>query len=166
MRLCGHLGYGDIMVVNKMKTYLPLLVMIFATIEIGTATIVSTINETHALTTTNKLLFPKSLFPESDVYKKGWSDGFLGQPFKGQHTRDYIYGYLNGTSTYVYNYNETGGGHNLDWYIGFHNGAAVADDQYANGGNFDSSGGCLGGQGKDYCLGYKMGYDLDANALG
>jgi hypothetical protein len=66
----------------------------------------------------NKLLFPKSMFPQSDAYKTGWAAGFLGQPFKGHHTRDYIFGYLNGTSTYVYNYNDTSGGHNLDWYIG------------------------------------------------
>ncbi|MGA9153895.1 MAG: hypothetical protein WBZ36_25225, partial [Candidatus Nitrosopolaris sp.] len=83
----------------------------------------------------NKLLFPKSMFAQSDVYKAGWAAGFLRQPFEGHHTRDYIFGYLNGTSTYVYNYNETTG-HNLDWYIGFHNGAAVADDQYATGGKF------------------------------
>jgi hypothetical protein len=114
---------------------------------------------------TNKLLFPKSMFPESSMYKMGWAAGFLGQPFKGQHTRDYIYGYLNGTSTYVYNYNETSG-HTMDWYIGFHNGAAVADDQYKKGGNFNGSGGCFGGQGKEYCLGYQKGYDTDADALG
>jgi hypothetical protein len=113
-----------------------------------------------------KLLFPKSMFPQSDAYKGGWAAGFLGQPFKGHHTQDYIYGFLNGTSTYVYNYNDTGGGHNLDWYIGFHNGAAVADDQYQKGGNFNGGGGCCGGHGKEYCLGYKAGYNRDANALG
>jgi hypothetical protein len=78
----------------------------------------------------NKLLFPKSMFPESDSYKFGVTAGFLHQPFKGEHEGDYIFGYLNGTTTYVYNYNDTGGGHDLDFYIGFHNGAAVADDQY------------------------------------
>jgi hypothetical protein len=30
-----------------------------------------------------KLLFPKSMFPQSDAYKGGWAAGFLGQPFKG-----------------------------------------------------------------------------------
>ena len=113
----------------------------------------------------NKLLFPRSMFPQSDAYKTGWAAGFLGQPFKGDHTRDYIFGYLNGTTTYVYNYNETSG-HNLDWYIGFHNGAAVADDQYQKGGNFNGGGGCYGGHRKEYCLGYKAGYNTDANALG
>lgn len=74
--------------------------------------------------------------------------------------------YLNGSSTYVYNYNDTGGGHNLDWYIGFHNGAAVADDQYHKGGNFNGDGGCFGGHDEEYCLGYRAGYNTDANALG
>jgi hypothetical protein len=114
----------------------------------------------------NKLLFPKSMFPQSDAYKTGWAAGFLGQPFKGHHTRDYIFGYLNGTSTYVYNYNDTSGGHNLDWYIGFHNGAAVADDQYQKGGNFNGDGVCYGVYGKEYCDGYRAGYATDANALG
>ncbi|MGC2571928.1 MAG: hypothetical protein WA364_10500 [Candidatus Nitrosopolaris sp.] len=95
----------------------------------------------------NKLLFSKSMFPQSDAYKTGWAAGFLSQPFKGHHTRDYIYGFLNGTSIYVYNYNDTGGGHNLDWYIGFHNGAANADDQYQ----------------KEYHLGCKAGFNTDAN---
>jgi len=27
----------------------------------------------------NKLLFPKSMFPQSDAYKTGWAAGFLGQ---------------------------------------------------------------------------------------
>ena len=49
----------------------------------------------------------------------------------------------------MYNYDDTSGGHNLDWYIGFHNGAAVADDQYQKGGNFDGDG-CYGG----HCDGY------------
>src|SRR5215467_11953668 len=26
----------------------------------------------------NKLLFPKSIFPQSDAYKTGWAAGFLG----------------------------------------------------------------------------------------
>jgi len=26
-----------------------------------------------------KLLFPKSMFPQSDAYKTGWAAGFLGQ---------------------------------------------------------------------------------------
>lgn len=34
---------------------------------------------------TNKLLFPKSMFPESSAYKAGWSAGFLHQKFKGHH---------------------------------------------------------------------------------
>lgn len=112
----------------------------------------------------NKLLFPKSMFPQSSVYKAGWAAGFLGQPFKGHHTQDYIFGYLNGTTTYVYNYNDTGGGHDLDWYIGFHNGAAVADDQYQKGGNFNGDGGCNGS--KNYCNGFEKGYNTDANVLG
>lgn len=112
------------------------------------------------------------MFPQSSAYKVGWAAGFLGQPFKGQHTRDYIFGYLNGSSTYVYNYNDTSGwnynetsGHNLDWYIGFHNGAAVADDQYQKGGNFDGDGSCYGGHGKSYCDGYRAGYTTDADKL-
>ena len=44
--------------------------------------------------------------------------------------------------------------------------ATVADDQYKKGGNFNGSGGCFGGQGKEYCLGYQKGYDTDADALG
>jgi|SRR5215469_5037587 len=104
------------------------------------------------------------MFPQSDAYKTGWAAGYLGQPFKGHHTRDYIFGY--GTSTYLYSYNETSG-HNLDWYIGFHNGAVIADDQYQKGGIFNGSRGCYGGHGKEYCDGYKVGYDdTDADALG
>jgi hypothetical protein len=116
-------------------------------------------------TESNKLLFPKSMFPESDRYKSGFSQGFLGQPFLGHHTQDYIYGFLNGTTTYVYNYNDTGGGHDLDWYIGYHNGAAVADDQYHKGGNFDYPG-CHDGHGKEYCDGFNKGYETDSSALG
>jgi len=86
----------------------------------------------------NKLLFPKSIFPQSDAYKTGWAAGFLGQPFNGHHTQDYIFGYLNGTSTYVFNYNQTSG-HTMNWYIG----AAIADDQYQKGGNFNGSDGLL-----------------------
>ena len=111
----------------------------------------------------NKLLFPKSMFPQSDAYKGGWAAGFLGQPFKGRHTRDYIFGYLNGTSTYVYNYNDTGGGHNLEWYIGFHNGAAIIDDQYQKG-NISGYSGCHGS--KNFCDGFAKGWQTDANALG
>jgi hypothetical protein len=117
-------------------------------------------------TESNKLLFPKSMFPQSDVYKLGWSAGFLDQPFLGHHTRDYIFGYLNGTTTYVFNYNDTGGGHDMSWYVGFHNGAAVADDQYHKGGNFNGDGGCLSDHGKSYCDGFKKGYEGDASALG
>jgi hypothetical protein len=36
----------------------------------------------------NKLLFPKSMFPQSSVYKAGWAAGFLGKPFKAHNTRD------------------------------------------------------------------------------
>lgn len=50
------------------------------------------------LQTENKLLFPKSMFPQSDAYKAGWTAGFLDQPLKGHHTNDYIFGFLNGTS--------------------------------------------------------------------
>lgn len=31
----------------------------------------------HAVGQSNKLLFPKSMFPESDSYKSGFSAGFL-----------------------------------------------------------------------------------------
>jgi hypothetical protein len=123
---------------------------------------ISCVYGTNESPQSNKLLFPKSMFPQSDMYKSGWSAGFLGQPFKGQHERDYIFGYLNGTTTYVYNYNETSG-HTMDWYIGFHNGAAVADDQYQKGGNFDYPG-CH--DGKNYCDGFSRGYDVDSNAFG
>jgi hypothetical protein len=116
-------------------------------------------------TESNKLLFPKSMFPESDTYKAGFTAGFLDQPFLGHHEKDYIFGYLNGTTTYVYNYNDTGGGHDLDFYIGFHNGAAIADDQYHKGGNFAYPG-CLSGHGESYCDGFKKGYEGDANNLG
>jgi hypothetical protein len=70
----------------------------------------------------NKLLFPKSMFPQSDAYKTGWATGFLGQPFKGHHTQDYIIGLINGTCTYKLNRSEAPG-HTMDFYIGFHNGA-------------------------------------------
>jgi hypothetical protein len=52
-----------------------------------------------------------------------------------------------------------------DFYIGYHNGAAVADDQYQKGGDFDYPG-CYGGHGKEYCDGYRAGYDADVDTLG
>jgi hypothetical protein len=39
----------------------------------------------------NKLLFPKSMFPQSDAYKTGWATGFLGQPFIQSYTRLHIW---------------------------------------------------------------------------
>jgi len=51
----------------------------------------------------------------------------------------------------------------MDSYIGFHNGAGAADEDYEKG-NMGYNG-CHDGHGKEYCLGYKAGYDTDANAL-
>ena len=63
----------------------------------------------------------------------------------------------------MYNYNDTGGGHDLEWYIGFHNGAAIIDDQYQKG-NMSGYPGCH--DSKNFCDGFAKGWQTDANALG
>ena len=40
---------------------------------------------------------------KSAAYNAGFSQGFLGTPFKGHHTQDFIYGYKNGTRSYQFN---------------------------------------------------------------
>jgi hypothetical protein len=110
-------------------------------------------------TVANSLLTPFS--DKSWRYNAGFEQGFLAIPFKGHHTADFVIGYINGTSTFNMNRSENPG-HNMEWYVRYHNGAIDADNEYGSSNENDN---CPSGHTLNYCSGYHKGRNADTELI-
>jgi hypothetical protein len=141
---------------------------------------------------------------QSAAYNAGFSQGYLGVPFKGGHTEQFMLGYINGSQGIQDDKAEVAGymGKPFHWdkqatqyytqglwlraemkcggidplgtfpnktndnykqfYIGYNDGATNADNTYdaANG-----TGICPSKHTKEYCMGWKIGYNNDDDVL-